>query len=149
MNSGGHLLVRYLRQILPVERLGEQPQDHVLREVRAREQDLVQPAAALVLLQEPGQLLGVDQSRPLGGLYEQVLHSSTDFHQGCSVHHCAFKHLRRIDRLGFDTRPILIRLELQLVFLEGLRFLSDNCVRSFIPWPAASSGRMISALTNT
>ena len=70
MNSGGHVLVRYLGQILPVESLGEQLEDRVLREVRAGEQDLVQPPAALVLVQEPGQLLGVEQSRFPGSLYE-------------------------------------------------------------------------------
>ena len=44
-----------------MERLGEQLEDDVLRVVRAREQDFIQPAVALVLVEVPGQLLGIEQ----------------------------------------------------------------------------------------
>ena len=56
-------------------RLGEQLEDDVLRVVRAREQDFIQPAVALVLVEVPGQLLGIEQPRPFGSLYEQILHT--------------------------------------------------------------------------
>ncbi len=66
----GDLLVRYLRQKLPVERLGKQLEDHVFGVVGTREQNLIQPASALVFVEVPGQLLGVEQPRSLGSLYE-------------------------------------------------------------------------------
>ena len=75
----GDRLVGNLRQVLPAERLGKQLEDHVFREIGTREQDLIESAPALALLDDLGQPLGVDQPRPLRCLYQQVLHITRFF----------------------------------------------------------------------